>query len=490
MVAHPYGSPIMGWLSDLQSVTPADLERFYRDYYAVNNLVLVIVGRFDETEALALVRKHFDDAPGDGQSTRLRTTEPEQTGARRVVHRAPGATASIELLVHAPAAERCALSRAAGARRGAGWRQGRGPCPGTVGQPPASRTRRHRPRAQRVHGGGAVRSIPGSTPSAWAPLRTPTSRRWRRHSTAPCRRQPWTCRTPRSRRQSRQVLTAFALRDDSNRAIADRLARFEGIGSYTLLPRIVDGVSKVTAADVRALASQMFAPEKHNVGWFVPQAEPAAPTERARDTRPGSPEPVAAPAEIAQRHAGTVTPPAARLELPTLPAVSLTTLPNGLSVGVAPLGGEVVHVRVRVAAGALHDPSGREGLALVTARAITDQGGGAAALGARGIRLVSSAAALDEPFDNRRVRGMDGDPPARRPAARSDGAGRDPVARRALDASTVERARDGLADETDRAARRPAVAGQRRRLERDLSGGSSARPPGARQHDQPRGHHR
>ena len=104
MVAHPYGSPIMGWLSDLQSVTPADLERFYRDYYAVNNLVLVIVGRFDETEALALVRKHFDDAPGDGQSTRLRTTEPEQTGARRVVHRAPGATASIELLVHSPAA--------------------------------------------------------------------------------------------------------------------------------------------------------------------------------------------------------------------------------------------------------------------------------------------------------------------------------------------------------------------------------------------------
>ena len=81
MVAHPYGSPIMGWISDLQAVTPADLERFYRDYYAANNLVLAIVGRFDEAEALALVHKHFDDAPADGRSTRLRTSEPEQTGA-------------------------------------------------------------------------------------------------------------------------------------------------------------------------------------------------------------------------------------------------------------------------------------------------------------------------------------------------------------------------------------------------------------------------
>lgn len=42
LVAHPYGPPIMGWASDLQSVTPAELERFYREYYAANNLILAI----------------------------------------------------------------------------------------------------------------------------------------------------------------------------------------------------------------------------------------------------------------------------------------------------------------------------------------------------------------------------------------------------------------------------------------------------------------
>jgi len=447
MVAHPYGSPIMGWISDLQSVTPADLERFYRDYYAANNLVLAIVGRFDETEALALVRKHFDDAPGDGQSTRLRTTEPEQTGARRVVHRAPGSTANIELLVHAPAvsdARYPALLVLDGVLAG-GKAEGRAPA--------RSGSRLHRA----LVGTGLAYSVSTEVELSEYPglhaisVGAGADADLTKVETALDRALSAAAEEVSEAEVAaavQQVLTAFALRDDSNRAIADRLARFEGIGSYTLLPRIVDGVSKVTAADVRALASQIFAPEKHNVGWFVPQAEPAAPAERTRGTRPGSSEPVAAPAEIAQRHAGTVNPPAARLELPTLPAVSLTTLPNGVSVGVAPLGGEVVHVRVRVAAGTLHDPGGREGLALVTARAITDQGGGgAAALGARGIRLVSSAAALDEPFDNRQfvewtaTLRRDDLQPALTALAEI-------LSRPALDAITVDRARDGLADET------------------------------------------
>src|SRR3712207_2605731 len=58
MVAHPYGSPIMGRLSDLEGVTPRELERFYRQHYAPNNLILAIVGRFDPAQALALVKTY------------------------------------------------------------------------------------------------------------------------------------------------------------------------------------------------------------------------------------------------------------------------------------------------------------------------------------------------------------------------------------------------------------------------------------------------
>ena len=164
MVAHPYGSPIMGWISDLQAITPRDLEDFYRTYYAANNLVLVIVGRFDETEALGLVLKHFADARADGQSTRLRTVEPEQTGARRVVHRAPGTTSRIELLVHAPAAGDPRYP----ALLVACWPDGNeGRAPARTGSPPAPRT---------LHGAAAgVRRSPCGT-TAWSPSRRPPAR--------------------------------------------------------------------------------------------------------------------------------------------------------------------------------------------------------------------------------------------------------------------------------------------------------------------------
>jgi zinc protease len=156
MVAHPYGSPIMGWVSDLQSVTPADLQRFYRDYYAANNLVLAIVGRFDEEEALALVRKHFGNAPGDGRPTRLRTGEPEQTGARRVVHRGPGSASHLELLVHAPAVSDARYPALLVLDAVLAGGKGRGARGGASGEPPPLSPCRHGPRARGLHGGGVV----------------------------------------------------------------------------------------------------------------------------------------------------------------------------------------------------------------------------------------------------------------------------------------------------------------------------------------------
>jgi zinc protease len=445
MVAHPYGSPIMGWVSDLQSVTPADLERFYRDYYAANNLVLVIVGRFDEAEALALVRKHFADAPGDGRSTRVRTVEPTQTGGRRVVHRGPGSASHLELLVHAPAAgdARYPTLLVLDAVLAGGKAEGR------ASARPGSRLHAALVGTDLAHDVSSeveLSEYPGlhaigvsAGPDAdLAKVESALDRALAAAATDISDQEVAVAAT--------QVLTAFALRDDSNRSMADRLARFEGVGSYTLLPRIVGAVAKASAAEVRALAADLFAADRRNVGWFVPQAEPAATTARQGGT--ASQTTAAPPAEIAQRHPGTVTPPAARLDLPVLPTVSLTTLPNGLTVGVAPVEGDIVHVRARVAAGASSDPAGREGLALVAARAITSRAAErqATVLGPRAIRFTSSAGTLEEPFDNRHfVEWTATMQPDDLQAVLAALAGL--LARPELTPEAVARARDGLADE-------------------------------------------
>ncbi|MGE3886218.1 MAG: M16 family metallopeptidase [Vicinamibacterales bacterium] len=446
MVAHPYGSPIMGWISDLQAVTPADLERFYRDYYAANNLVLVIVGRFDEAEALGLVRKHFADAPADGRPTRLHTVEPPQTGARRVVHRGPGSASHLELLVHAPAAGDArypTLLVLDGVLAG-GKAEGRASArPGSrlhaalvgTGLAYGVSTEVELSEYPGLHAIGMSAAPDADLAKVEAALDQALTAAARDVTDAEVAAA------------TQQVLSAFSLRDDSNRTIADRLARFEGIGSYTLLPRIVDAVGKVRAADVRALAAQLFAADRRNVGWFVPKAD-AAMTTSGQDATAPQESAKAPPEEIAQKHPGTVTPPAPRLDLPTLPSVSLTTLPNGLTVGVAPLGGEIVHVRARVAAGALNDPAGREGLAVVVARAMTARGAEAhaAQLGSRGIRIASSASSLDEPFDNRTF--VEWTATMRRDDLQAVlTALADVLARPAFATEAVTRARDGLADE-------------------------------------------
>ena len=58
---HPYGWPVVGYMSDLQSATVDDVKRFFRLNYAPSNATLAIAGDFEPAEAKALVRKYFGE---------------------------------------------------------------------------------------------------------------------------------------------------------------------------------------------------------------------------------------------------------------------------------------------------------------------------------------------------------------------------------------------------------------------------------------------
>ncbi len=81
--AHPYGWGVIGWMSDLESITRDDAVGYWKSYYAPNNAVLVIVGDFDTKQALALVHRYYDDIPAQPPVPAVRTVEPEQSGERR-----------------------------------------------------------------------------------------------------------------------------------------------------------------------------------------------------------------------------------------------------------------------------------------------------------------------------------------------------------------------------------------------------------------------
>jgi len=56
---HPYRFPVIGLMKDIKAVTPEKANRFYRRYYAPNNAVAVVAGRFDEEETLAHISRRF-----------------------------------------------------------------------------------------------------------------------------------------------------------------------------------------------------------------------------------------------------------------------------------------------------------------------------------------------------------------------------------------------------------------------------------------------
>ncbi len=87
-LAHPYRRPVVGWMDDVSRLTLKDALAFYRHHYSPNNAILVVVGDVTPEEVFRLAEKHYGPLKNDGpQPKRVRTREPKQLTARRVVMR-------------------------------------------------------------------------------------------------------------------------------------------------------------------------------------------------------------------------------------------------------------------------------------------------------------------------------------------------------------------------------------------------------------------
>ncbi len=60
---HPYGWPVVGWPSDVSAITREQAEAYFDIYYAPNNLTAVLVGDFDEEQALRWANLYFGRIP-------------------------------------------------------------------------------------------------------------------------------------------------------------------------------------------------------------------------------------------------------------------------------------------------------------------------------------------------------------------------------------------------------------------------------------------
>lgn len=83
--ASPYSWPVIGWMSDLQTIDRKELEAYHRTYYAPNNAMAIIVGDVELKEVEKLAKKYFGPIPAQEPPPAVETREPEQKGERRII---------------------------------------------------------------------------------------------------------------------------------------------------------------------------------------------------------------------------------------------------------------------------------------------------------------------------------------------------------------------------------------------------------------------
>jgi predicted Zn-dependent peptidase len=93
---HPYGEPGIGTMSDLESMTRTDAERFFQTYYAPSNLYTAIVGNVEAATLIPLLEKYFGRIPARPGPPPLRAVEPPQIAGRTVVLEDPGQPTYLE----------------------------------------------------------------------------------------------------------------------------------------------------------------------------------------------------------------------------------------------------------------------------------------------------------------------------------------------------------------------------------------------------------
>lgn len=84
-MAHPYGKPVIGWMSEVAKLTRDDAMAFYRAHYTPANAVLVVAGDVTPEQVKVLAEKYYGVLKNTfTPEPRARTAEPDPITSRRV----------------------------------------------------------------------------------------------------------------------------------------------------------------------------------------------------------------------------------------------------------------------------------------------------------------------------------------------------------------------------------------------------------------------
>jgi len=86
-VAHNYGRSAIGWPSEVSQITATEAMDFHKKYYVGANIVVTVVGDVKASEALPMLEKYFSRIPAGTKPEEMTTIEPKQFAEKTLVIR-------------------------------------------------------------------------------------------------------------------------------------------------------------------------------------------------------------------------------------------------------------------------------------------------------------------------------------------------------------------------------------------------------------------
>jgi zinc protease len=103
-IAHPYQWPVVGWMVDIENWKMEDLKRHFEMGYSPSNATMVVSGDVNAQEIFRLAEKYIEPIKSHTPPPAVTTSEPEQSGERRVTVRKFGQLPILMLGYHVPQA--------------------------------------------------------------------------------------------------------------------------------------------------------------------------------------------------------------------------------------------------------------------------------------------------------------------------------------------------------------------------------------------------
>ncbi len=282
IVAHPYHWDTIGYRSDIEGVSTEKLREHYRAYFWPDNAEAILVGDFDPARALALFDQTFGAFPKSSVPIpRVVTVEPPQEGERRVVLKRPGGIGLVQAAYPRPGALHPdflpldVLTSILGDGKSSRLYQAlveKGLASSISAQNNTFRDPFLIQFEAKVASGVTHAQVE-------AALKTVLAETAARGVTE----------TELQRAKSQIEVGVIRSRDGTFRYAA-ALGEAVASADWKWFVGYVDGIRRVTAADVRAVAAKTLVPDHATIGWFVPQesAPKAVATNESRAPGPAS----------------------------------------------------------------------------------------------------------------------------------------------------------------------------------------------------------